>query len=129
MTMPDASPLTQRLLRRGTKPVGVIDVRASQDRYARANAWARQHVTMLDRATARQQTDATTGQDPRLLLPSRALDAREPLRDIVPLSPASMARVAARQHSSTPDTPAAARTASHDDDPSRASSRGELIVG
>ena len=110
------SELAQRLLRRATRPVGVVDVRPAQARYERAIAWPRQHVTMLDRAAARQQTDAQPGQDQRLLLAARPLEATGSLGDMIPgnavmdalrsspnapaFSPASLARIAARQQSS-----------------------------
>lgn len=147
------SELAQRLLRRATRPVGVVDVRPAQERYERAIAWPRQHVTMLDRAAARQQTDAQPGQDQRLLLAARPLEAAGSPGDMIPgnavmdarrsspnapaFSPASLARIAARQQSSgapesAPAPPAAATSASREAGPSRAPWRGETgktIVG
>src|SRR5262245_9332869 len=106
-----SSDLARRLLRRGTEPIGVIDVRPAQDRYARATAWPRQHLGAIDRVAARHHTDAPPGQHQQLLLASR-LEPGAPLRDMVQadsmiealrsstapaLSPASLARIAARQ--------------------------------
>src|SRR5580765_4341290 len=42
-------PLAERLLRRATRPAGVIDVRGPQQRYQSAMSWPRLHVTLLDR--------------------------------------------------------------------------------
>jgi hypothetical protein len=142
------SELAERLLRRGTRPVGVIDVRPAQERYERGAAWPRQHLATLDRAAARHQTDASPGQDQRRLLAARSLDAAAPLRDLMSgaavldpprspqtpaYSPASLARIAARQRSGTADAPAApsaaSTTASRDDGRSRGPARGETIVG
>src|SRR5262245_50897617 len=44
-----SSPLAERLLRRATRPAGVIDVRGPQQRYQSAMSWPRRHVTLLDR--------------------------------------------------------------------------------
>jgi hypothetical protein len=143
------SELAQRLLRRATRPVGVVDVRPAQARYERAIAWPRQHVTMLDRAAARQQTDAQPGQDQRLLLAARPLEATGSLGDMIPgnavmdalrsspnapaFSPASLARIAARQQSSgapesAPAPRAAATSASREAGPARGET-GKMIVG
>src|SRR5262245_43938122 len=148
MTDSFRSELAERLLRRATRPVGVVDVRPVQERYERAAAWPRQHVAMLDRAAARQQADAQAGPDQRLLLAARPLESPGTLRDLIPggavmdalraspnaLSPASLARIAARQRAGAPDAvpaapPAAAsESASNNDGPSRPS-RGETFVG
>jgi len=142
-----SSDLANRLLRRATRPVGVIDVRPSQERYERAAAWPRQHVTMLDRAAARQQTEPQPCHDQRLLFAARSLEAAAPPRDMMPgdplmdalrsspaaLSPASLARIAARQRSGSSEpavgASAAAPAAPREDGPSRSVSRGETIIG
>src|SRR5262245_29539805 len=60
-----SSPLAERLLRRATRPAGVIDVRGPQQRYQSAMSWPRLHVTLLDRWLTRhgQQEQGDEGVD------------------------------------------------------------------
>ena len=69
------SDLAERLLRRATDRIGVVDVRHAQERYARAAAWPRQHVTLLERSAARAQVASPPDQGSTLLLAARAADS------------------------------------------------------
>jgi len=69
------SDLAERLLRRATERVGVVDVRRSQERYARAAAWPRQHVALLERSAARAQVEPPPDQGMALLLAARTADS------------------------------------------------------
>jgi hypothetical protein len=50
--------IEQRLLRRATHPLGLIDVRQPQQRYDRATAWASRHLSLVERALSRTGGDA-----------------------------------------------------------------------
>jgi len=54
---------TERLLRRASAPVGVIDVRGPQARYERAAAWATGHLSIVDGLLARQAQAAESAGD------------------------------------------------------------------
>src|SRR5262245_42191349 len=80
------SELARRLLRRATDPIGAIDVRRIQDRYERATAWPRQHMTLLGRSVSRAQVDVEAGQGQPMTLAARAMDS---VRDALEMTSAS----------------------------------------
>src|SRR5581483_9968462 len=54
---PFQSPLADRLYRRASGPLGVIDVSVPRDRYQRATAWTERHLMAIDRALSRFTPD------------------------------------------------------------------------
>jgi hypothetical protein len=127
------SDLAQRLLRRVTGPAGVVDVRGAQERYERAAAWPRRHLTLLERSAARAAVDTAPDQGPSLLLAQRAGEA-SPVQSFLtggrgldpgPEPPARPAVIAPAERVARPrpgSEPAAGPTLA-------ATRRGELIVG
>ena len=80
---PDRFPsaLAERLLRRATEPVGVIDVRGAQQRYERATSWPRRHVSLLDRWVSRYGMEPQPDQGAEHVFAARHLGAFMPAID------------------------------------------------
>ena len=75
-------PVAERLLRRATHPVGVVDVRGSQEHYERASAWPRRHVSLLDRCISRHAADAQPDQGTDQIFAARLQSVVAPAVDV-----------------------------------------------
>jgi hypothetical protein len=77
-------PVAERLLRRATHPVGVVDVRGVQDHYERASSWPRQHVSLLDRWVSRYGAEAQQDQRADHVFAARLQNAVASAVDVPP---------------------------------------------
>src|SRR5688572_32878464 len=75
-----SSSLAERLMRRFTDPIGVVDVRPSVERYERATNWPRHHLAVVERSIARTRLDTQPEQGmPMALAAAGSLEPGGPL--------------------------------------------------